>query len=361
MQHTGSKRRRAALLAWFLGSCAAGWSATLPAATFPSLYTVTVDVDPDAPDPEAAAMQTAMGRLLIRVTGKREAAFDPELTPLIDAPRNYVQSFGQPDAGKMQIGFIESDVDSELRALSWPVWGEERPMTLLWLAVDLGDGERAILSANGRQPEWSQAMAEYMENLQTELERVADERGLPLTLPLMDLQDLTAISFAEVWGGFDSQIRAASDRYRPDAVLVGRLGVNPFGTRAQWTLLRGGGRQVAVGSSLGDGLNWVADRYADEYSVLGGARTARIEVLGVQSLADYGRVLSYLERLSVLQSVDVEGFDGNVLNLRVTTRGDQSVLERVLTLGAVLTPAGEAASGSALTNGLRFRIARSGG
>lgn len=361
MQHTGSKRRRAALLAGVLGSCAVGWSATLPAATFPGLYTVTVDVDPDAPDPDATAMQTAMERLLIRVTGKREAAFDPELAPLIESPRDYVRSFGQPNAGQMQIGFIESDVESELRALSWPVWGEERPMTLLWLAVDLGDGERAILSANGREPEWSQSMADYMDDLQTELKRVADERGLPLTLPLMDLQDLTAISFAEIWGAFDPQIMAASDRYRADAVLVGRLDVSPFGTRAQWTLLRGGARRVAVGSSLGDGLNWVADRYADEYSVLGGARTARIDVLGVESLADYGRVLSYLEQLSVLQSVDVEGFDGNVLNLRVTTRGDQSVLERVLTLGAVLTPVGDGAPTSTVANGLRFRIARSGG
>lgn len=217
-------------------------------------------------------------------------------------------------------------------------------------------------------------MSQYMQGLTDTLERIADERGLPVALPLMDLQDLNAISFPEIWGDFDAQILAASQRYRADAVLVARLSVSQFGTRAQWTLLRNGMRQVGVGTSLDDGLNWLADRYADEFSVVGGARTERIQVQGVESLADYGRVLTYLEKLSILQSVDVDSFDGDVLNLRVTTRGDQSVLRRVLTLGAVLVPASapaEATGGApaaagagqapAVSNRLDFQLARSSG
>lgn len=374
MQRSGRKSSCAALCAACLSLSAVFWSATVPAATFPNLYTATVNLDPKADDPTAAAMRAAMQRVLMRVTGKRDAAVDPELAPLVDHASDYVRSYGQPERQRMQVGFIEGNIEKKLRALNWPVWGDERPLTLLWVAVDLGNGDRAILPANGTSAEWSGPMTDYMQGLTDAVDQVADERGLPVTLPLMDLQDLTAISFPEIWGDFDAQILAASRRYRPDAVLIARFSVSQFGTRAQWTLLRNGMRQVGVGSSLSDGLNWLADRYADEFSVIGGARVERIRVRGVENLADYGRVLTYLEKLSILQSVDVDSFDGDVLNLRVTTRGDRSVLTRILTLGAVLVPASTAAQGAgngpgatdtgqspAVSNRLDFQLARSSG
>ena len=69
--------------------------------------------------------------------------------------------------------------------------------------------------------------------------------------------------------------------------------------------------------------------------------------------ADYGRVVSYLERQSVLESVDVESLDKGTLRLRVAARGDARVLERVLALGGVLRPA----SASTSFGGLSFEVA----
>jgi hypothetical protein len=63
-----------------------------------------------------------------------------------------------------------------------------------------------------------------------------------------------------------------------------------------------------------------------------------------------------LESQSVLQSVDVDGFEGTTLRLRVAVRGDDRVVERVLTLGGVLVPAaGSSAPGAA--ESLVFRVA----
>ncbi len=67
--------------------------------------------------------------------------------------------------------------------------------------------------------------------------------------------------------------------------------------------------------------------------------------------------MSYLETLSVLQSVDVESLERGVLTLRVAARGDAQVLERVLALGGVLAPAG-GSSGVQPPGGLVFRVAR---
>jgi uncharacterized protein len=257
------------------------------------------------------------------------------------------------------VGFNASLVNQTLNSFNWPIWGPERPLTLLWIAVDNGQGERAMLGANELDVGLTPGMTKLLTDLRTELEAVADDRGLPIALPLLDLEELNAVTFADVWGGFEDRIVPASARYRADAVLIGRVRPGQFGNEVQWLLIKDGVRQGIAGISVADGLDAVANLYADEYSVIGGANSAEITVLDVLTPADYGRVMSYLESQSVLQAVDVERLDRGVLTLRVATRGDPRVLERVLGLGGVLRAQGPQAAPGVLGSPLVFRVARS--
>ena len=114
-------------------------------------------------------------------------------------------------------------------------------------------------------------------------------------------------------------------------------------------------RSALPAAAIRDGLDVAADRYAADLSTIGGANVTLLTVRDVQTPADYGRVMSYLERQSVLESVDVESYGDGTLSLRVAARGDAQVLERVLALGGVLRPALGSASGSA--GSLTFEIA----
>ncbi len=231
-------------------------------------------------------------------------------------------------------------------------------MTLVWLAVDRGNGERGLLSATGGDDGYSPGMNELLRGLEEELFATADARGLPITLPLWDLVDISAISFAELWGGFDMQIAQASQRYGADAVLVGRVQLTQFGTRVQWTLVRDRERHVFVGNDVASGIHWLADQFASQYATVGGARGTRITVSNVGSLDDYGRVMRFLGSVSVLESVDVETFEDRMLTLRVAARGDASVLERTLSLGEVIAPV-RRSFGDAPGNGtLAFEVVR---
>ena len=301
-----------------------------------------------------------MARLLIRVTGKRDASLDPQLQALIQDPSPYLNSYGRDLQGRPVVAFNALLVDQALTSLNWPVWGPERPLTLLWIAVDNGQGERALLSADAAA-EVSPGMTTLLTEIQAQLVAVADERGLPIAFPLLDLEDLTAVSFADVWGGFEQPVEVASARYRADAILLGRVRPGSFGNEVQWLLLQDGARRGLAGISVQDGLDAVANLYAAEYGVVGGTTTARITVLDVGTLGDYGRVVSYLEALSVLQTVDVEALDRGVLTLRVAARGDEQVLERVLALGGVLAPAGATGGSAAPRGALVFRVARPAG
>jgi hypothetical protein len=304
-----------------------------------------------------------MAQLLERITGRTNAGEDPELLHIVRDAARYVNSSGLLDRERFQVGFIASDVDRALTAAGWPVWGAERPMTLLWVAVDGGNGERGLLSASFNPTEWSPEMAMLMQSLEQQLRDAANARGLPITLPLLDLEDLQQIGFADVWGAFDERVENASLRYGTDAYLLAQVRSSAFGLDIRWTLVQGGRRRVRLSTGVDDGIDWVAEEYASDYSVVGGNRTLRLTVHNVRSLTDYGRVMSYLESVSLLASVDVEGFDGTELNLRLAARGDEAVLERVLALGGVLARASPAAlpgSGALGDDAMQFEVVRAG-
>src|SRR5688572_7333453 len=235
------------------------------AATLTDLYTVTVAPDPAAADQREAAMQAAMEQLLIRVTGSRTAPLEPALRPLITAADQYLASYGSDRQGQAVVGFSRGRVERALAELGQPVWGPERPLTVLWIAIDDGAGGRSLLGAG--EPAEAGApttprMAELKEAVREEIVAAAEERGLPIEWPLLDLQDLGAVEFLDVWGGFEEKIVAASARYRADAVLIGRVRPGTFGTEVEWLFVHGIERQALPVSGVRDGLDVAADRYA---------------------------------------------------------------------------------------------------
>ena len=115
------------------------------AATVPDLYTVAVVPDPAARDQRAAAIKAAMAQLLVRVTGSLNAPLDPAAQRLLAAPDEFLSSYGLDRQGRAVVGFQRGPVERVLDGLGLPVWGPERPLTLLWVAVDDGVGGRALL------------------------------------------------------------------------------------------------------------------------------------------------------------------------------------------------------------------------
>ncbi|HJR70902.1 MAG TPA: DUF2066 domain-containing protein [Gammaproteobacteria bacterium] len=311
------------------------------AATVQGLYSVTVPRDPAASDRRAAAERAAMAGLLVRVTGSRATALDPAVQPLLAAPREYVLSYGELPGGSYRVEFRRAPVENALRALGVRVWGAERPLTLLWVAIDDGAGGRALLGANETTElgAVTPRVAAMLKSVREEIDAAAEERGLPIALPLLDLADQSAVTFQDVWGGFEGDILAASARYRADAVLIGRVRPGAFGNEVDWLFVNGIERSGLPLGAVRDGLDAAADRYAAELGTVGGASLTSLTVHNVQSSADYSRVMSYLEQQSVLERIDVESFGNGTLTLRVAARGDALVLGRVLALGGVLRPA----------------------
>jgi hypothetical protein len=232
---------------------------------------------------------------------------------------------------------------------------------LLWIATDLGEGLRTEIMADTTTPgrrdgevlgtaefPLSEEAAATFDAIKDEILAAADERGLPIVLPLLDAEDRMHVRFADVWGGFDQFVARAAERYAVDAVLIGRVAVTSLGQEVRWTLLRGDQRQTSLTADVRSGIDWLADELALQFITTGGASLTWITVHGVESYPDFSRVFEYLQSVSVIDaaSVIVESWSRGSLQIRLAARGDDAALRQVLELNGVLRAVPDAGFGA---------------
>jgi uncharacterized protein len=330
----------------FLPAVAAGlalWIVAAPvdAARVPGLYQAEVEFEGGREE----GFRAALSEVLVRVTGRRDAHTRPEVQALLKDAASLAQQFRQPAPNRFWAAFDGAALERELAALGQPVWGAERPSTLLWIAVDAGGGSRFVIASQEEFEAEAEIRAQALE--------AASRRGIPLVFPLMDAEDRAQASFAEVWGGFEDSILAASERYGVDAVLVGRLSADDPG-HGRWTLLGADGAQRWSGG-VGDSVDRIADQFAARFAVVasGERRTVRLTVDGVQSIEDYGRVSRFLGGLTAVESLGVEQVEQDRFVFRAVLRGEPTTLAEAVRLGGLLRPEPAAGPGE-----LSFRVVR---
>lgn len=324
------------------------------------LYEAQVPVAGQREAERTQALREVFGQVLVKITGDRDAATRPGLQALLRSPLTYVQQYlyrplppgylpeAAVDPAPTQMLWARFDaqaVNQSLQRVNEPVWGRMRPSTLVWLAVE-EQGRRYLTG--------SEAGAD----LRREVEERADARGIPLLFPLLDLEDQRRVSFGDVWGGFDQEVRAASARYQSTAVLLGRAYRSPSGAwSARWSLYLDDGAehwQSAEGTraqALADGVDGAADRLAARFARAlddGAAEPVDLLVTGVNRLEDYSRAQHYLRSLDAVSELEVRQIDAAGAHFHLVLHADRAALVQAIGFGRVLVPAAGAATGDEL-------------
>lgn len=319
----------------------------------PDVYAESVPTADATTAGESAAFGEALRRVLVKVTGRESAATDPALFAQFGDPQRLVQQFRRDTAGMLWAQFDPAAVRNGLQAAGWPVWGEERPLTVAWVAYDTGNGERDLLAGTG--PEQGAPAA-----LREELLRTARARGVPLVLPLGDSRQMAAVTYADVWGEFTEPLRAASAPYGADAILVGRVRLFPPGLAdARWTLLVGEDRMEWRGG-IADGPQGLAERLAQRLAVGHGSSggTVRLAVAGIGNMDQYGAVLAGLQGLEAVAACAVTSLDAGGVVFDLVLRADRAQFARGLALLRLIEPEVEEGAAPADATTLRYRVAQ---
>ena len=310
---------------------------TAEAAEVAALYTARVALDPEADDPRAQAYETALAEVLLRVAGS-EISADPDKTALLfPNPAAYVVQFRPGEDDTLWVSFDGEAVAATLRQAGQTVWGDDRPVTLVWLAVDWGQGDREIIAAD--DPERTRDEARSIDRNRLLRQRVldmAERRGLPLLFPLLDTEDLQKVAFSDLWGGFDEPLLAASERYDVHSILVGRI--RPAtGQRNRWNYYFGGEDRSWDGEPE-QVIAQVADLLAAEFAVSGSAplQYVQLSVSGIDSVDDYAAIQHLLSATSVIEQFSVNEVFGDRVSYGVEARGGAERLRRALRFNGLI-------------------------
>lgn len=342
-------QQRAGLLA-FVGCLLWLLPVSVPGAAGQDLYTTEVAVTDQSAAVREAALQQALGDVLVRVSGRNAVLDSAPARAMLKNPSRLVQQyryFTSSAAATPQltlwVRFDGEAIRSSLQQQGLAYWGAERPDTLAWLAVEDG-GTRYVVSATDDSA------------VRRQLEAAASGRGVPLLFPLMDLEDQSRARFSDIWGGFFDNVLAASARYNTSAVLIGRLNRSPSGGWAARWYLQVAGTPTAWTDSRSqlddlarEGIADAADLLAARYAVApagGSSDRLSITVTGIDSLADYARAGNYLASLTSVAAIQVEQVDASGVRYALQLHGGLQDLTRTISIGTVLEPAADGIPGS---------------
>lgn len=339
------------------------------AVTVKNLYRASVDVESKQARERTLGFTLALQEVLVKLIGDESQLLQPGVNALLSKPDAFVQSYAfedNPDfqaqplassddesAGqhgldsddqvpatpvlpyRLTVAFSPAALGQAMSDLGLPVWGAERPSILLW-TVSENRGKRSITSASDIQVTQS-------------AEHIAQQRGLPIYFPVMDLVDINAINIDELWGLYHESIAEASKRYAPDVVVMLRItnlegaawggdwsmfsGQQVFSGNVRANTEHGVWRQVLakIGASL-------AASYAISNSSEGLHEQLDIVISNVKSFSAYARVKQYLENLPPLKASNLSWVSQDRVAYRVELAASREQFHRHLQLGGRLWP-----------------------
>jgi hypothetical protein len=342
-----------------------------------------------------AAARATFGELIVRVSGQRNALDNPVIRAAMPKAQNYLFGFSYKSSSEkliegsrsftalaLQLNYEPQAIGQLLRDAQLPLWPAQRPTLLVWLVFKDHRGLHLV-------PEVIDFQA---------INSFAVYRGLPLVFPKLDMTDKFSITAEDLWALDQEKIKAASVRYKADAILVGRytpssmgpippaivvdpLDVNALGDtssssiamsslasssiddgslnletspaepvqgpwQGDWLLLHGDAQETfadetpEVKGLFNSAIDYAADYFARQYAIMPtnqGPQQIVLRIGNITSFAAFKQVQAYLEELALVQRMEVVTVNAEGVLVRLTTDADTRLLTNTLALGRRLT------------------------
>ena len=315
------------------------WSNPAFSMSVNGIYNAQIAVDDQSASQMHKAKGAGLSEVLVKVTGQTQSLKNPSIRKALDDAQIYLQQFsfstklvqGQPQA-MMELAFDKLQVNQLISNAGLPIWGTDRAAVLVWLVEDK-QGTRQIVNGDGH-PMVAQIMSQ------------AQQRGMPLLWPLLDLEDQVAIDAGALWGGFRDTIKAASSRYQADAILVGRMFQDSQDLwRVEWSFWLDNIEQKwsSEGADLAALVDPLQDRLASSLvakfalavnvkDLDGVLQSAVLRVNQVTQFEDYLELREMLQAIEGIQRVQLHSASGATLEFKLFTQSNLAQVKSIVDL-----------------------------
>ncbi len=314
------------------------------AAEVNNLYDAEVQVASQSPQDRNAAISQALAQVLVKVTGNAAAARQSALNPLLSNASQYVLKFtyrlsesSDEELRFIRVYFDALSVNQQIRQAGLPVWGTSRPQLIVWVGVQQGRSREMLM------PDTNPAISGG-------IRRLADQYGIPVLMPLMDLEDQSAVTTSDLWGSFSSPLQKASSRYLSDLIVVLRLNTDSKGyTKSSWSMVANNDstdwniNAASLDEALSQGMQKLAGLVAAAYAPAGGNSVERINIQigNVNNFAALVKTQRYLQNLESVESLLLRSLGNGNAVMTVNLRGGLQSFEQAVSLSGFIEPATE--------------------
>ncbi|TDE23325.1 DUF2066 domain-containing protein [Vibrio owensii] len=307
-----------------------GWlSLPVYALTQVDIYRAEVAIDGEQKDGEELARQQGMQDVIVRATGSQSSLSNPVIKKAVGSSSRYISQlgYGQIDGqSSLKMLFNSGQIRSLLTQAQLPLWSPNRANILVWMVEEQGY-DRTIT--------WEHSDSTSAATLRD----AAQARGLPITMPVGDFDDVTGVNVSDLWGDFVDPISQVSQRYPVDAVLIVRV----QGDKIRWTLYDQSPAQLSEskqsprsGSASGANaipamVGGIADYYAKKSAVVVSSKSSEaidVKVLSVSSAMDFFELENSLTKLSSVAGAEIKRIQGNQVTLTIHLLASQQAFEQ---------------------------------
>lgn len=272
-----------------------------------------------------SALQDALGRLLIRVTGRRDAA---DLLGRFPPAASIVRQYRVVDGSRLEAEFDEALLRRVLEEANEGIWEGERPRLALWLVIN--DGERWLF----RPLESSEGAAKTLDvrmvfsgALSRTLSETSALRGIELRYAAAPDPEAARQCAEELWVGSFACIPETGG----ELLMLGRVAIPGAPEDIEWSLRENGRWNRVWESGAAEAIHSVTDMLAARFmATQGPTRTYLLVVSPVPDLKTYARLRAGLDALGAVREWRVDGAARDSLKLRITSRTAEAPLREAL-------------------------------
>lgn len=288
-------------------------------------------------------MSKLFGRVLVKVSGYSGVLENIEIQTQLSQALSYTTEFNFSRVeGKLHLSarFNEQLVDKLLKSVGMSIWGTRRPSVMLWLAYQDDNFERHVINENS---------ATDYPNI---ISQQSTYRGMPILLPVWDLDDQMRVSITDIWGLFSDKVASANMRYQSDFMIIAKISQHGVSSQISWAIYKSPNNvdafDIQPAQIIGTGSDEVAsfeqalaaiidqstDFFSRQYSVdtMENAGELAFNVANIDSIDTYVAVSDYLMSLKAVESLQVTSISNNQFTFRLEILGDHRSLLDVISL-----------------------------
>lgn len=196
------------------------------------LFTAEVMVQSQSREDRNMALREAFVIVLSRVGADRELMLDSAVRKALNKAASYVDQYqyvltsdgeDKESSRILRVVFSEEAVMELMRSSGLAIWDKRRDEVLMWVVIEQR-GKQTLLDI------------EQNEALNEALQAAARLKGIPVLLPLMDLEERQRISAGDIGSAKVEKLLAVSKRYGVTTILSGKVVKQRSCWRSEWAL-----------------------------------------------------------------------------------------------------------------------------